>query len=306
MIRAAGQRGFALLAVIWILALLVILAAGLAADTKAGVRLAHNRLGLAQARALADAGVTLGAYSMLDGTLAMQWRADGSVHEVAYGGGHLVISLQDEDGKVDLNAAPPELIEGLFGALGIDHGAALTQAIVDRRTGLVAAAPPPPRFAGANAVAGLGRGDGFGLNMRHMPFAAVEELLLLPGMTRAAFERLRRFVTVQSGSARIDPQTAPREVLLALPGVSPQEVGFLLAARATASGPDAALPTLSGVERYLAPSNLRAVSIEARAVTASGARFVREAVVVLTGSPLHPIRFAEWRRGEENTPVPPE
>jgi general secretion pathway protein K len=113
-------------------------------------------------------------------------------------------------------------------------------------------------------------------------------------------------VTVQSGSARIDPQTAPREVLLALPGVSPQEVGFLLAARAASRAPGAALPTLSGVERYVAPGNLHAVAIEARAVAGSGARFVREAVVVLTGTPLHPFRYAEWRRGEESAPAAQE
>src|SRR5262249_46140708 len=73
---------------------------------------------------------------------------------------------------------------------------------------------------------------------------------------------------------------------------------------AASRGPGAALPTLSGVERYVAPANLHAVAIEADAVTASGARFVREAVVVLTGTPLRPFRYAAWRQGEERAPAP--
>jgi general secretion pathway protein K len=303
-----GAGGFALLAVIWILALLVILAAGLAADTGGEARLARNRVAQAQARALAEAGVTLGVYSMLDGTLATEWRADGSEHQMDYGGGQLTIALQDEGGKVDLNVAPPELIEGLFGALGVEDAAALTRAIVDRRTAFAAASPaavpqlPAQRgIAGLAPIPGLGRGPGAGFDMRAMPFAAVEELRLIPGVTQAVYRRIRPFVTVESGNPRIDPQTAPREVLLGLPGVSPQEVGFLLAARGAASAPGSSLPTLSGVDRYVASSTLRAASVRVRAVT-KGASFVRDAVVVLTGSPLHPIRFAEWRRGEPEPP----
>jgi general secretion pathway protein K len=180
--------------------------------------------------------------------------------------------------------------------------------MVDRRTIFAAAAPaaapqlPAQRGVAAFApIPGLGRGPGAGFDMRTMPFAAVEELRLIPGMTQAAYRRIRPFVTVQSGNPRIDPQTAPREVLLGLPGVSPQEVGFLLAARGAASAPGSSLPTLSGVDRYVASSTLRAASVRVRAVT-KGASFVRDAVVVLTGSPLHPIRFAEWRRGEPEPP----
>ena len=45
------------------------------------------------------------------------------------------MSIQDEDGKIDLNAAPDELLRGLFVSAGLDEdaGAALVDAIVDFR-----------------------------------------------------------------------------------------------------------------------------------------------------------------------------
>jgi len=232
---------------------------------------------------------------MLDGALATKWRADGAAHEIEFAGGRVTIALQDEAGKLDLNTAPPELLEGLFGVLGIEGGRALARAVVDRRPALAVPAGAQ-RFAVPNAIAGVRRTPGVAFDMRLMPFAAVAELRLVPGMTRRAYDRIRRFVTVQSGSARINPLTAPREILLSLPGVSPQEVDFLLAARATSGEPGASVPTLSGVERYIAPSNLRAASVRARAITETGGTVVREAIVVLTDAPIHPVRFADWRR----------
>ena len=42
------------------------------------------------------------------------WRTDGTVYAWAFGGGEVRISIQDEDGKIDLNGAPGELLRGLF------------------------------------------------------------------------------------------------------------------------------------------------------------------------------------------------
>ena len=42
------------------------------------------------------------------------WRADGSVYAMALGEGEVQIEIEDEDGKIDLNAAPLELLAGLL------------------------------------------------------------------------------------------------------------------------------------------------------------------------------------------------
>jgi general secretion pathway protein K len=299
---AADERGFALLFVIWVLALLAVLAATLGVVTRTEATIAHNRVELARARGIAEAGVTLAEYSMLDSALATQWHADGSARIEAYGGGSVTITLQDEAGKIDLNAAPLELIAGLIAVLDIDDGAALAHEIVDRRAAFAEPAGPP-RGAAPGGFTNRLRGGGVAFDMRRMPFATVAELRLLPGMTRPAYERIRPFVTVYSASAKINPLTAPSEVLLSVPGVSPQEVGFLLAARAHGSEPTGVgVPTLSGADRYVEPGNLRAVTIRAFAVTDAGGNFEREAVVMMTDVPLRPIRFVEWRQGLDETP----
>ncbi len=63
------------------------------------------------------------------------WRTDGTVHVWSFGDGRVRLSIQDEDGKIDLNAAPDELLQGLFLSAGLDQDAAATlvDAIADFR-----------------------------------------------------------------------------------------------------------------------------------------------------------------------------
>src|SRR5476651_2679089 len=87
----------------------------------------------AQARALAEAGVFLSIPRLLDPTPETQWRPDGKERGIEYGGGAIRVTLQDEGGKIDLNAAPDELLAGLFDVLGVgpDEAARLVDAIAD-------------------------------------------------------------------------------------------------------------------------------------------------------------------------------
>lgn len=293
------QRGFALLLVIWVLAILAVLAAGFAASMRSETRLARNLLEAARARALAEAGVARATAALIDPDPQSQWRADGMPHEMSFEGGVVRIRIEDEGGKVDLNMAPPELLSGLCVELGIDGGtcAALTQGVIARRRA-VAPAPAPTRAR--NPVAD----QGFGFGMPPPPqrqaaaFATVEELRQLPEVDRASLDRLSPFVTVYAQNPRIDPAVAPREVLLAIPGIDPREVDQLLAARAAAASgqPVMALPGLTGVDAYAARSQMRAATIIAEARTESGAEFTRRAVIALTGLPVHPADVLEWRQ----------
>ena len=93
--------------------------------------------------------------------------------------------------------------------------------------------------------------------------------------------------------------TAPGEVLLAVPGVDPNEVEALLAARAAIEGPigRAPLPVLTGARGYFSLSGRRVFAVRAKAHTENGAAFVREAVVRLTRDPDTPFRFLKWQQG---------
>jgi general secretion pathway protein K len=302
------QHGFALLLVIWVLAILAVLAAGFAAGTRSEARLARNLLEAARARALAEAGVALATGGLIDNDPAGEWRTDGTPRELSFVEGVVRVRIEDEGGKIDLNASPPALLSGLCGELGIDGNtcAGLVDGVVLRRRAAVP--PPPPVFRG---LRNAGQPIGFGVSpiqdRQAAAFGALEELRQLPAIDQASFDRLKPFVTVYSQNPRIDPAVAPREVLLAVPGINPREVEQLLIARQTpprpaggATPPGGAvappLPALTGVDAYVARGQLRAATIVAEAQTASGGAFIRRAVVAMTGTPLNPTQVLEWRQ----------
>jgi len=289
-VAAAGrrrERGFALLVVIWVLALLAVLAAGFAADTRGEARQARNLLENARAQALAEAGMSLAVVGLLDRNPNTQWPADGTARDVAFDGGHLHIVIQDEGGKVNLNTAAPELLAGLLTRVGVAPAQrdAVVDAIVTHRQQADGAAQAP------NSVA-LVAGEA------PPAFEAVDELRLLPGVTRAVFDAVSPYLTVFSRAGRINPLTAPRTVLLALPNVNPQEVDATLAARAAiaAGQTSTAIPFLTGVDRFIVRTTSRAATVTVTATTAGGAVFVRQAVLFMTGRPDRPYEFLDWRQ----------
>ena len=301
----ARERGFALLLTIWVLAILGALAAAFAASTRSETRLARNFLDAARARALAEAGVSLAETGLIELDPSARWHADGVARQLDLDEGSVAVSVQDEGGKIDLNAAPTELIVGLCNELAIADAAraSLIEAINARRGVRLGGNAPPITFSAPLAFApGVPRVTG------PTAFNTLEELRQLPGMDRASFERLRPFLTVYSQTAQINPQTAPREVLLAIPGIDPRDVDRYLAVRndpaATASGQPP--PTLSTTAPFLAAGELHAVTIRAEATAPSGASFTRRVVASLTGIPLRPVQIMEWQQdiGDDDAPSP--
>jgi general secretion pathway protein K len=282
-----GERGIALLLVLWVLALLSLLAAGLAADSSAEIKMARNRADLAQARTLADAGVALALAWLLQPDAKLRWHADDSDRTLHYGGGAITLAIQDEGGKVNINAAPLDLVAGVLDKIGID---------TDARDAVVAAIDARRRaFAPQTVFRGLG--------VFNAPFATLSELRVVPGVTRRVYELFRPFATVYSQSATVNPLTAPRTVLLGVPGVSPQEVEFFVRARDQAAGaqPDLDLPKLSGVDRYVQIAEVSTVTISSKAVTENGAVFAREAVVAFgaAAAPGQPYQIVEWGQARD-------
>lgn len=280
------ERGFALLVVIWVMALLAVLATGFAADTRGEARQARNLLENARAQAMAEAGVTLAVTGLLDPNPLTQWLSDGAARDVPFDGGHLHVVIQDEGGKINLNTAAPELLAGLLANVGMPPQArnSLLDAIMARRRAVEDAAQAASSDVPPSGV--------------EPAFEAIDELRLLPGVSRAVFDRIAPFVTVFSRVSRINPLTASRTVLLSLPNVNPQEVEAVLAARAAIAGGQnaVAVPLLTGTDRYIVRTASRASTVTVTATTATGAVFVRQALLFLTGKPDRPYEFLDWRQ----------
>ena len=289
-----SNRGIALISVLWITGLLAIIAASFASTTRTEARLAHNRKEAAKAEALADGGVYRAVFGLLDTDPETAWRAGHGVYDFSLGEGGVQVWVEDEDGKIDLNVAPLQLLTGLFMALGLPDEDA--QLIADR-IGDFRDEDTEPEPLGAEDEAYLEAGLAQGAADR--PFATESELLRVLGMTQALYEQVRPYVTVYSGAEGIDPTRAPRPVLEALPGITPPLVEALLTAGREVD-PFSLIekqPSLAELETYIVPSRNLVYTIRALGRTSSGGRFLRQAVIELDPTPDQPFLVYAWSRG---------
>ncbi|HEY1506418.1 MAG TPA: hypothetical protein VGF92_19085 [Stellaceae bacterium] len=294
------QRGFALLLVIWVLALLALLAAGVAADTSSETVITRSHLDIASARDAADSGVSLAILGLLDPDPTKHLPADGRETSFRFGNRTVAVSIADESGKIDLNSAPSELIAGLADELGMEASDrdALLAGIAARRETFTKLVGNPALFS-SPLFSSIGGADPGGLGTQ--PFADTSEIESLPGLPRGAAARLLPYLTVYSQRPTINPLTAPREALLAVPGISPEEVDFFFTARYQTNFEK---PALSGVDRYIGVTPMRAVTVTAKARSGT-ASFTREAVVLISGNlPTGPYRILRWQQPREAPPSP--
>ena len=88
-----GEKGFALIAVLWTLALLSIIAAVLSLETRTSLRLSRNAAEIAAAHAAADAGVQLAILNLLADRA--RFRPDGTVYAWQFVSSTVRISIQE-------------------------------------------------------------------------------------------------------------------------------------------------------------------------------------------------------------------
>jgi len=247
----ACQRGIALVSVLWFLMLLTLIATTLSLTSRSGARQAANLVGAAQARYLAEAGIQLGLMNLSVAPADQPWLADGSPYRLSIGDGVVTVALFDERGKIDLNGAPAELLDGLLSAAEVadDQRARLVDAILDWRD-----EDDLRRLNGAEdadyAAAGLDYGA------KDAPFDTVEELQRVLGMTAKIYQAIYPAVTVNSGLRGINPLVAPKLALMALPGVTADWAEHYIEQRRTAHQQGLEPPEPPTVPpQYLAPAS---------------------------------------------------
>ncbi len=302
------RRGIALVIVLWGLVLLAVIAAAFTTETRTEVTLARNLVENAKARALADAGVHAAILGLRHREAEKRWRADGTVYSLGSGEGEIAIVISDEAGKIDLNAAPDELIRGLLGAVGLEEGQAqaLAAAIADFRD-------PDDEIRAGGAEDAEYRAAGLHYGPKNRPFEAVEEAHQVLGMTREIFRLAAPGLTVHSRSRGVDVTVAPAIVLAALPGVDPAAIEAFTQQKAGQIAPGqpgvgqtggaelggGRVTTLPGLGRqYASRSRGRVFTVRVEARVRSGAVFVREAVISVTRNIERPFDIHAWRRGK--------
>lgn len=280
----ADQRGVALLLVLWACTLLAILLGGYAVLARTQAVQTRYQFAQTQAHYAAEAGLMRAIWSLQQGDPQLRWVGDGRMYPFAFDGARVKLSIVEEDGKVDLNAATPEVLQGLFRAAGLDSAAAarLTAHVVAWRS-----------FAGDTAAADTDRAAyaaaGRDYGPRHGPFATLEELQQVLDMTPDLYARLQPAITLWSGRAVPDPNTAPSLALAAIPGLDPQQLQAVLAARQ--HNADAGMPPLGG--------GITA-SIRAEATLADGTRAeIRATIRQRPGTMgVLPYTVLRWQEGD--------
>jgi general secretion pathway protein K len=282
-----SQQGFVLVAVLWLLAALAALA------TIFSVYLSNSARALAlndtavQTQALVSAGVELAAYRLqLAGEDARP--AQGSFR-VRLNGAEISVSFVSEAARVDLNAAPKELLSGLLSALGANEDEAREGA--DR---IIAWRTKPAEETAGNEDA-LYQAAGRAYPPRQAPFAHVDELGLVLGLTPALVERALPLVTVFSGATGVDVLIAPPEVIAALPGMTPLTLKQFLGDRATLPNDDAAIAAaLGGAKANATAQKSQAYRILTRIRFPSGRETASEIVLGLRKAEI-PYRVLSWQ-----------
>lgn len=261
MIRA---RGVALLLVLWLLVLITGLVSAFSLTARVE-GLQGQWLGRSvAARLAAEAGIELVAARMSEQDLARHWQADGRQNAFVFDGWRMRVRIQDEAGKVDINATGPDVITGLLVQLGADPTRAeqLAAAINDWHD------DDSLLSAGIGAEDAQYASEGLPYGAKDRPFEVISELRLVLGMTPALYRKLEPYVTVYSGRIRPDAAYAPAPVLRAM-GLDAARVAEIEAQRRAAT-----------------PGTLAAVgsgtySISSEAVRQDGARATIHAVVRL-------------------------
>jgi general secretion pathway protein K len=286
--RKHSQRGVALLVVMWACTLLAILLGGYAALAHTEGLQASYQFEQTRAHYAAEAGIMRAIYALQAPNINDRWVADGRMYPFAYENAKVGVSVISESGKVDLNAATPDILTNLFRNAGIDpqHAAAIAQAVVDWRS-----FPMTPQQTAQRTAAYTAAGRDYG--PRNGPFASIEELQMVLGMNPNLYEVVAPYVTIWSGRASPDPNTAPLLALASIPpGMDLQHAAAMIAARPgnAAANAGAGLVGNNGITH----------SIRSEAVLPDGTRAVLRATVRLQGFRPGSQAFAvlRWQEGD--------
>lgn len=274
------QRGFALVVVLWAGALLALLATAIAHRARDDVVLTRNLVDATDAELAADSGLQYALERVLiEG--AQVYLDEPTVQSWEFNGAEIRISVTDELGRIDLNAATEQTLAKMFAAAGTDPEAAafLAAAVVAHRG---------ENLPGSFQTPGQGRAG----------FTTIEDLLNVEGMTRPLFDRLYGAVTVYTGRRTPLLDHASPLVAAAMGDDGPEQSSDSdRASRLLEAAEGAATRPLEGVRRSRPGNSVLRFHVEAR--LHGGAVYAREAIIVVR----HRITEAShdiwvWRRAQ--------
>lgn len=242
--------GMALMLVIWALVLMSSLATGFALGVRHEIRVAGDLASMAHAEAAAVAALHKAVLEIASPDRERPWQADSSWHRFQWDQASVAVQVQAENGRIDLNRAPHDLLMGLFEQIlpDADHQA-LLDAVLDWRD-------PDDRSRPEGAEEREYSRAGYPYGPPNRPFRSLNELSQVLGFDRSQVAALLPYLTIYSRSNRIHAASADLAVLAAIPGIEREDAESFVLQRDLAQEEDEAddgldLSLLGGGSRYL-------------------------------------------------------
>ncbi len=267
---SSAQEGIALLLVLWVLAILMVIVLSFSVMARTETRSTLSFKEGLEKKLLAEAGVQRAITEIfyrrqnLNIEGSDYWKTDGTPYSEQLGDGEYKVSIVDDSGKIDINMLNDSsgiIMKNLLVNMGVKEETANT--IVDSLLDW------KDKNVGTHRLSGAGDDYYQSLpnpyKVKHGDFDTVEELMLIKGVTPEILygssegKGIINFITVYSKSPSININAAPKEVLTAIPGITPEVADTIISTREKTkilNLPEVGVPLTSMPFVNLAESNI--------------------------------------------------
>ena len=215
MISADKENGVALIAVLLVTAFLTVISSSVVYQSRSGLLITKNKVEQLKVKQAAESAILLRLADIVNAPTENILSNSSKFKNDLFRDINIELYLADESGKVDLNIAPPTLLQSLLVELGLDTNRSVSVANVildwrdeDRIT----------REGGAEDAEYASLGYAYGSKDRE--FKRIEELNLVYGITPNLYEALKPHITVYAQDYGVNLDVASNTVRRAISNAS--------------------------------------------------------------------------------------
>ena len=296
-VPSSRERGVAFVLVLWVIAMLSIMLGSFALVARTENMQSRHLFDATQARYAAEAGLNLAVFELRKGDPLQRWIADGRPYRFGYGDAEIEVSMTDDSGKIDINAADGDLLTNLFMGRGVpmDQAQALSDAILDWRD--------PDDLKHPNGAEEPDyKAAGLSYSPKNAPFDTVSELQQVLGMNYDLYSKIEPGITIYSGRNAPNAGFGDEIALAAIyPDATPEQLQqFIQQLHEQMPGvPGGGVLAPDGTPVMAGGGGLT-YSVKSRAKLPNGASTVLDATIRMGGVSAagRPFVILRWRDGE--------
>jgi general secretion pathway protein K len=289
------QRGIAFIVVLWVMVLLAVLLSGFAVIARTEALQARHLAESTRARYMAEVGISRAIWELRNPDPLTRWAGDGRSYDFEFEGAKINVAIQDESGKIDINAVDGQVLMRFLEAHGVDMQLAqrIADAALDWRD-----ADDLTQPMGAEDVDY--EREGYPYGAADNGFQTIGEFQQVMGMDYELYRKLEPDLTIWGGSSMPSAGSASLAVLMSFPGMTPQMAEQLIALRSQIQpgDPAGATLTLPDGSPLLTGGNGVTYTVRSKATLPNGAWTQVDATIRLGGAAgARAYTILLWREG---------